>query len=282
VAVFTVERTDTEGDLLAGNPTVIESFDVIGDPSLTYNDFLDERVQIACSSSGTYDDADEFFPQGYIYIKVDNVLYKYPNDISLSQEDGSNNTATSTAQIARDGTKSFQWTRKSGSPSANTEPFLTYLEYNSDLDMLHLRTIDHETLLDTTDTREILLDISDYNTNAYGVFYNQTDFDTLYYVDSSEDLQAFNIDDRISSFMAVNAEDVTLPAGTAQETYVNADVINAWGEVVAGKTVTFNVTGDGAAAPSSDTTDAAGRATTQFTVGASVGISTVTATVTET
>jgi len=276
VAVFTVERTDAEGDLLAGNPTVIESFDVIGDPSLTYNDFIDERVQIACSSSGS-------LAAGFIYIKVNNSLYKYPNDISLfSQEDGSNATATSTAQIAQDGTKSFQWTRKSGSDASNPDPFLTYLEYNSDLAMLHLRTIDHETLLDTTDTREVLLDISDYNTNAYGVFYDQNDFDTLYYVDSSEDLQVFNIDDRISSFMAVNAEDVTLPAGTAQETNVNADVINAWGEVVAGKTVTFSVSGDGAATPSSDTTDGAGRATTQFTVGASVGISTITATVTET
>ena len=275
VAVFTVERTDTEGDLLAGNPTVIESFDVIGDPSLTYNDFIDERVQIACSSSGS-------LAAGFIYIKVNNSLYKYPNNISLSQEDGSNATHSSTAQIAQDGTKSFQWTRKSGSDASTPDPFLTYLEYNSDLAMLHLRTIDHETLLDTTDTREVLLDISDYNTNAYGVFYDQNDFDTLYYVDSSEDLQAFNIDDRISSFMAVNAEDVTLPAGTAQETNVNADVINAWGEVVAGKTVTFSVSGDGAVTPSSDTTDGVGRATTQFTVGASVGISTVTATVTET
>ena len=151
------------------------------------------------------------------------------------------------------------------------------------MDILHLRTINHTTLLDETDLKEVLLDISDYDTNRYKAFYDQNDFDTLYYVDSSFDLQAFNIDDRVSAFMAVNAEDVTLPAGTAQDTPVNADVINAWGEALDGKTVTFVVSaGDGATAPSSDVTVSGGRATTTFTVGATVGVSTVTATVTET
>jgi len=125
------------------------------------------------------------------------------------------------------------------------------------------------------------LDITDYATNAYTVFYDQNDFDTLYYVDSNTNLRAFNLDDRISAFMAVNAQDTTLPAGTAQSTLINADVINAWGEELDGKDVTFQVTGDGAVTPSTDTTISGGRATTQFTVGATVGVSTVTATVTE-
>ncbi|KKM14683.1 hypothetical protein LCGC14_1703680, partial [marine sediment metagenome] len=276
VSVFTIERTDTEGDLLTGNPIVIESFDVIGDPSLTYNDFLDGRVQIACSSSGT-------LPAGFIYVKINNTLFKYPNTISLGSEDGSSSTVSPTiGQIAKDNTKSFQWTRESGQDSSNPDPFLTYLEFDETLDILHLRTINHETLLDNTDAKEVLLDISDYDTNRYTAFYDQNDFDTLYYVDSSTNLQVFNLDDRISAFMAVNADDVTLPAGTAQETFVNADVINAWGEALDGKTVTFSVTGDGAVTPSSDITTGGGRATTTFTVGQTVGVSTVTATVTET
>ena len=274
VSVFSIERTDTEGDLLAITPTVIEAFDVIGDPSLTYNDFLDGRVQIACSSSG-------ISTAGSIYIKINSTLYKYPNNISLSQEDGSNATISKTGQIAADGTSSLQWTRESGLISSDPTPFLTYLEFDETLDILHLRTINHVTLLDNTDAKELLLGISDYDTNRYVAFYNQEDFDTLYYVDSSTNLQAFNIDDRISAFMAINAEDVTLPAGTAQETDVNADVINAWGEALAGKIVTFSVAGDGAVTPASDTTDSSGRATTQFTVGSTVGISTVTATATE-
>ena len=273
VAVFTVERTDSEGNLLSSNPTVIESFDIIGDPSLTYNDFLDGRVQIACSSSGSS-------TAGFIYIKVDDVLYKYANNIS--QATGAGEIATSTAQISKDGTSSLQWSRESGLDFTAPAPFLSYLEYDVGSDVLHLKTVDPDSLNDNTDTREVLLDISDYSTNAYGVFYDQNDFDTLYYVDSSKKLQAFNLDDRISAFMAVNALDITLPAGTAQDTTVNADVINAWGEALNGKTVTFSVAGDGATTPSSSITTGAGRATTTFTVGATVGVSTVTATVTET
>ena len=195
-------------------------------------------------------------------------------------KDGSNADEQTTDQIPKDGTHSFNWTRDSG---VGGVPFLTYHEFDDITSVIHLKTINKDSLLNTTDDKEILLEQSGYSaTNDFKVFFHQTDFDTLYYVDASTNLQAFNIDDRISAFMAVNAEDVTLPAGTAQQTAVNADVINAWGEILSGKVVTFSVTtGDGVTSPSSDTTDGAGRATTQFTVGATVGISVITATVTE-
>jgi hypothetical protein len=270
IAVFTVEKTDNQGDVV-GSP-LIESFDVIGDPSLTYNDFLDGRVQIATTSSGS--------GGGFVYIKVNNTLYKYNNNIALTSEDGSSSVISPTVdQIPTDGTSSFNWTHES---SIGGLPFLTYLEYETGLDILHLKTIDKDTLLNTTDDKEVLLNISDYAANPYTVFYDQNDFDTLYYIDTGTNLRAFNLDDRISAFMAVNAQDTTMPAGTAQSTLVHADVINAWGEPLDGKDVTFQVTaGDGAVTPSTDTTISGGRATTQFTVGATVGVSTVTATVTE-
>lgn len=274
IAVFTVEKVDADG-LVVGSP-LIEAFDIVGDPSKTYNDFLEGRVQIACSSSGTAGG-------GYIYIKVDNVLYKYPNSIALTSEDGTSATVSTTAEIEQDGTNSLAWTRE---PSINGLPFLTYVEYDETLDLVNLKTIDESTLLNTSTDKKIFLDISDYGTNRYEIFYDQSagqGFTTIYYVDSSFNLQAFDVDDRISAFMAVNAEDVTLPAGTSQQTFVNADVINAWGEALDGKDVTFTVTaGDGAVSPSTDTTISGGRATTQFTVGSTVGTSTVTATVTET
>ncbi len=270
IAVLTVEQTDNEGDVV-GVP-LIESFDVVRDPSLSYNDYLDGRVQIATTSSGT--------AGGFIYIKVNSTLYKYPNDIALSVESGTNAVVTTVDQIPKDGTSSFNWTHES---SIGGQAFLTYLQYESGLDILHNKTIDKDTLLNTTDDKEVLLDISDQATYGYPVFYDQNDFDTLYYIDGGTNMRAFNLDDRISAFMAVNANDTTLPAGTAQSTLVNADVINAWGEALDGKDVTFQVTaGDGAVIPSTDTTISGGRATTQFTVGATVGISTVTATVTET
>ena len=187
-----------------------------------------------------------------LYIKVDDTLYKYPNDVVLSTETGGSATQTSIGQIPQDGTHSFSWTHDSG---VNGLPFLTYHEFEEGIDIIHLKTIDKDTLLDDTDNKEILLDQSGYSTtNNFKIFYDQNDFDTLYYVDSSTNLQAFNIDSRISAFMAVNAEDISLPAGTANQTFVNADVINAWGEPLDGKDVTFQVTaGDGAVTPSTDT-----------------------------
>ncbi len=272
VPVFTVERIDDDGDLDTTTPIVIDAFDVIGDSSLTYNDFIDGRVQIAATASGT--------GGGSIYIKINSTLYKYPNNISLGSEDGSSATVSTIGQIAKDGTHSLAWTHRS---SIGGLPFLTYIEFDSGLDIVHLRTIDKDTLLDTTDAKEVLLNIPGYSTSQeFRVFYDQNDFDTLYFVDSSTNLQAFNTDDRISAFMAVNAEDTTLPAGTAQQTFVNADVINAWGESLDGKVVTFAVSaGDGAVSPSTDTTVSGGRATSQFTVGSTVGVSTITASVTE-
>lgn len=270
LAVFTVEKADAEGDVL--NPPLIESFDIIGDASLTYNDFLDGRVQIAATSSGT--------GGGFVYIKINTTIYKYANNVALGTETGSGATATSIGQIPKDGTNSFSWTHESG---VGAVPFLTYIEHDSNLNITHLKTLNHVTLQDTTDQKEVLLNVSStYAAQKLKLFYDQNDFDTLYFVDSSTNLQSFNIDDRISAFMAVNAEDVTLPAGTSQQTFVNADVINAWGESLDGKTVTFSVTaGDGAVTPSTDVTVSGGRASTQFTVGSTVGVSTVTATVTE-
>jgi len=269
LAVFTVEKTDSDGNVIS--PPLIESFDVIGDPSKTYNDFLDGRVQITTAQSGT--------GGGSIYIKVNNQLFKYANNVAFGIEDGTSADNTSTGQIPADGTNSFNWTHESG---VNGLPFLTYVDYDELLDIVRLKTVNKDTLLDTSSSKEIRLNITNYEANQFKLFYDQNDFDTLQYVDASTNLQSFNVDDRISAFMAVNALDNTLPAGTALQTLVNADVINAWGETLDGKVVTFAVTaGDGAVSPSSNTTVSGGRASTQFTVGSTVGVSTVTATVTE-
>ncbi len=279
IPVFTVERREADGDVI-GSP-LISSFDVIGNPNASYNDFLDGRVQIAVTASGAINSQ-------FVYIKVNNVLYKYSASSSLGTETGSNSligetpSGPITGQIAKDGTHSLQWTHRSGSGGV---PFLSYIEYDSTLDVVRLRTLDKDTLQDTTETREVILDISNYDTNELKVFYNQLDFDTLYFVETDLDLNSFNLDDTVSAFLAVNAIDVTLAAGTETSTTVNADVINAWGETLDGKAVTWSVSaGDGAVSPSSSTTGtpSAGRAFTTFTVGSTVGVSTITASVTDT
>lgn len=269
IPVFTVEKADNDGQVV--NPALISSFNIINDPSKTFNDYIGGRVQIAATSSGS--------GGGFIFIKVDNKIYKYANNIALGTETGGSAVITTTDQIPQDGTSSFSWTHKS---SIGGLPFLTYLEHDSILSITHLKTLNEITLLNTTDDKEVLLNISNQATNQFKVFFDQNDFDTLYYVDASNNLQAFGLDDRLSAFMALNADDVSLPAGTAQSTTVRAEVINAWGEPLDGKNVVFSVTaGDGAVTPSTDVTVSGGLAESQFIVGSTVGISTVTSVVTE-
>lgn len=271
LAVFTVEKTDTDG--LTISPPLIDSFDIVGDASKTYNDFLDGKVQITTAQSGT--------GGGQIYIKINNRLFKYDNNISLGIEDSNGSSAiqTSTGQLPTAGTSSFNWTHKS---AAGGLPFLTYIEFDTLLEIIQLRTLDKDTLQDMSPDKEARFNISNYSINDFKLFFDGSDLDSLRFVDASTNLQTFDLDDRISAFMAVNALDTTLPAGTALQTLVNADVINAWGESLNGKVVTFTVSaGDGAVTPATDTTAGAGRASTQFVVGSNVGISVITASVSE-
>lgn len=93
-----------------------------------------------------------------------------------------------------------------------------------------------------------------------------------YTVRGNADLLQFNIDPTISAFSAVNADDYSLQAGTNDTATVSVEVINAWGESLNGKNVSFQlVQGDGVINPPSAVTSGAGLATTQYTAGASAG-----------
>jgi len=93
-----------------------------------------------------------------------------------------------------------------------------------------------------------------------------------YIIRSNAELMQFNIDPTISAFSAVNSDDYSLQAGTGDIAAVTVEVINAWGEALSGKTVTFLlVQGDGVINPPSAVTNGAGVATTQYTAGASAG-----------
>jgi len=103
-----------------------------------------------------------------------------------------------------------------------------------------------------------------------------------YEVASNAELLSFNTDSDQSAFAAVNVDDFTLRAGTSDTSDVTAEVINAWGEALSGKTVNFSVIqGDGAVAPPSDTTDGNGEANTQYTAGSTPGAVTIKASITE-
>lgn len=105
-----------------------------------------------------------------------------------------------------------------------------------------------------------------------------------YEIASEAELLSFNTDSDQSAFAAVNVDDFTLRAGVSppDSSTVTAEVINAWGEPLDGKTVNFSVTtGDGAVSPPSDTTDVNGEATTTFLAGTTPGAVTIKASITE-
>ncbi|RKZ82353.1 MAG: hypothetical protein DRQ39_10805 [Gammaproteobacteria bacterium] len=92
----------------------------------------------------------------------------------------------------------------------------------------------------------------------------------------------YNIDTSLSAFASVNVDDFSLRAGTSDNTTVTAEVINAWGDSLSGKSVSFIVSnGDGAVSPPSDSTDGSGQATTVYTAGVTPGPVEITATVSD-
>jgi hypothetical protein len=106
--------------------------------------------------------------------------------------------------------------------------------------------------------------------------------DANYSIASNAELKQFNIDSSISAFASLNVDDFSLAAGTAETTTARAEVINAWGDPLQGKSVAFSVTqGDGFVTPAGDTTDAAGEATTTYSVGTTPGPVEITAVISD-
>ena len=122
-------------------------------------------------------------------------------------------------------------------------------------------------------------------TSTTSLILNETleaDTNIDYEIASDGELLSFNTDADQSAFAAVNVDDFTLRAGTSDTSEVTAEVINAWGEALSGKTVNFSVIqGDGAVAPPSDVTDGNGEANTQYTAGSTPGAVTIKASITE-
>ena len=103
-----------------------------------------------------------------------------------------------------------------------------------------------------------------------------------YKVYSNADLLQFNIDSSLSAFASVNVDDYSLRAGTSDVANVTAEVINAWGDPLNGKTVNFVITeGDGVVNPAQDTTNASGVANTVYNAGTTPGSVRIRATITD-
>jgi hypothetical protein len=103
-----------------------------------------------------------------------------------------------------------------------------------------------------------------------------------YVINAGAELVQYNIDTELSAFASVNVDDFSLRAGSTDNTTVTAEVINAWGDPLQGKNVSFVVSnGDGAVAPATDSTDVNGQATTVYTAGVTPGPVEITSTVSD-
>jgi len=239
----------------------------------TYGDYDNGKIMLTIDTD---------IPDNNLYLKINDIVYK------ISTASGTfNTTASGVASLTgsiynpSDGSStSLNWVGYSG------QDYVTYLKYDSILQNTYIERINDDTLV--LDSKKVTLSIGTFSVtwiaaNNYKLFFNQLDFNTCYFIDTDTSLKEYNVDDLMAAFVAVNVDDAIMPAGTGDTTTVTAEVINAYGDALTSKQVTFAVTGGlGSVSPSIVTTSGGGVAASTFTVGSTTGLATITATVTET
>jgi len=268
--VFSVVTVDKQGNLVQvpsvsdSSGTVIQKLDLIRNPSATYTDFLSPRVEIA--TNGALVGAG-----GEIYIKVNGDLYRYVKTALplLAVEDGSSASASTSGEIPATGVTTFAY-------NGYTQGGLSYIEFDSDLSTVFVRTITADTLLATAFKAGL-----DVTANDKPFAWNVTDLATLYYVDGTA-LKLYDLNETKAGFVNVTSDKQVLAAGTAETATITAQVLNVYGEPKSNKSMTFTVSaGDGAISPAIGCSDVNGEDTTVYTVGSAVGTATITTTVSD-
>lgn len=127
-----------------------------------------------------------------------------------------------------------------------------------------------------------VVQVVDSNTLVLSTSIGSTTTSIAFEIATNADLLQFNADRSLSAFASVNVDDYSLRAGTSDSANVFAEVINAWGDPLEGKTVSFVVSnGDGAVDNPSTTTDINGVATTVYRAGITPGAVNITATISD-
>lgn len=268
--VFSVVTLDKSGNLtqVAGvsdsSGYAIKRFDVIQDPQVEYNRYLAPRVAIAT-------DGTDSGSGGEIYIKVDDTLYRYTkSSLQLDLEDGSTAATETTGQIPSTGITNFSY-------NGYSQAGLSYVEDDNSLGGVYVKSIDTSTLTSVSDKALLDIDSADYR-----FAWNVVDLATLYYVDGT-DLKLFDLNESKAAFVTVTSDKQILSAGTSETATITGEVLNVYGDPKSNKSMTFTVSdGDGAISPATGCSDAQGKASTTYTVGSSVGTSTITISVSDT
>jgi hypothetical protein len=208
---------------------------------------------------------------GEIYIKLNDTIYRYlKTTLPLDLEDGSSATTTTTGEIPITGITNFAY-------NGFSQAGLSYIEFISDLGGVFVKTIDSTTLL--ADPLKAFLDVAAI---THPFAWNVSDLATLYFVDGTNDLKLYDLNETKAAFVNVTSDKQVLAAGTQETATITAQVLNVYGEPKSAKSMTFTVSaGDGAVSPATGCSDGSGQDTTVYTVGSAVGTATITVTVSD-
>jgi hypothetical protein len=265
IPVLSVEALDENGNrvqvigLTDTDGYVIKQFDILSIPS-EYNSWGSGKIQFATDGLSSAN-------SGSLFFKIGTDLYKYNKNLfPLVNEDGASATSHKTNVIPEIAEVNFAY-------NAYTNAGLYYIEKDADRDGVYIYTLSTSTISGTA--YEVQLDLT---VDTYPTAWDTNNYTTMYYVEGTS-LKYFNVNAENVAFCNVAAIDKVMSAGSGDSTTVTATVLNPYGEPLESKTVAFSVSaGDGAVSPSTGCTTASGVSSATYTVGSTVGTSTLSAT----
>ena len=259
IPVLSVETVNSAGNVVqvAGlsdsDGYVIKRLDLFNQ-STSYVNHVNGKIQLATDGIST----------GDVYIKFGTDIYKYAkSSFPLDLDTGSGAITVASGVIPELTAESFAF-------NSYSMAGLCYVEYDDVRSGTYLKTVDTTTLSGTD--YEVFLDVSSAD---YPWAWDIDNYDTLYYIDGVAE-KFYDVDEEDVAFCNVTSIEKIMAAGTSATSTVTATVLNAYGQPLSAKTVSFTVTdGAGSVSPSTACTTATGTASTTYTVGSSVGITTI-------
>jgi hypothetical protein len=249
-------------DVSDSSGIVISEFNVLDNPTASYGDYAG-TVSISTTQQSEA-------IGGSLFIKVGEDIYKYNKTtlpLSLS-EDGTAAAVLASGVINSLGTTTFGY-------DGYTRGGLSYIKSDIGIGYYVLEQMSDSTV--SGSGIKAVLNVPYSEDVILGRDYS--DFDTIYYIDSSNNIYLFDIDPNSVAFCNVVTQDPAMQAGSDDSTSVTAFVVNLYGDALQSKEVAFAITqGAGSITPSSGCSTSSGTVSTTFTVGEVAGLSIVTAT----
>lgn len=260
---------------------VIEEIDITGQIQAVIVDYLDVISGTVSGFNDIKADVDLVvgdFNQAYLRVGTD--FYDLPVTGSLfpgtAPYDATDPNITLTSGVLASGSYNLIYSR-------NDDEYIGTFKYESRIDELKFSSFSVTSGISPVySDRDLFFAATAGNTlnnfsstSGCSFFYNDLDHNTLYLISSigsNSFLYSMNIDSTSTAFAGVNLSDTSLRAGTGAVSTIIAEVLNAWGEPLAGKNVIFTLSqGTGLVNPLVAGTDINGIANSTYTAGTIAG-----------